>query len=374
MTKRDRLHSKDNTHADSIWIYFIQEADSDLFKIGFSNDPRNRRSTFQVGNPHELVIRFTYQTQRPRDLEDQIHIDLVSSLIRGEWYALPSEPDYQSIIRNAENNLNIRNEKALQRDVEVEIERLNDHLKELKLVNTLSVEREASIKNHSDVIMPNISFDSMVTDQIKAQIDQIEILYNVFDSVSINPDDLTLSLNEAMFHAFLAEPDIKPIEARELSKAAIGLVTKRRHRHKNYESVGRVQNNGTYMDYHSLCLELLHQKRLTVVPQAIVRMSANVICTSPAFILALNCRLRKITTGQPNVLLIRSVLGMGDEKEFNMYLSQVRDYNLHGKLCSVNVNVKGQKSIRQCGIRINFGKETCSYHLRHKNSEYVACE
>ena len=158
MTKRDRLHSKDNTQADSIWIYFIQEADSDLFKIGFSNDPLNRRSTFQVGNPHELVIRFTYQTQRPRDLEDQIHIDLGSSLVRGEWYALPSEPDYQSIIRNAENNLNIRNEKALQRDVEVEIERLNDHLKELKLVNTLSAEREACIKNHSDVIMPNISF------------------------------------------------------------------------------------------------------------------------------------------------------------------------------------------------------------------------
>ena len=38
MPKRDRIHSKDNTHADSIWIYFIQEADSDLFKIGFSND------------------------------------------------------------------------------------------------------------------------------------------------------------------------------------------------------------------------------------------------------------------------------------------------------------------------------------------------
>ena len=109
MTKRARLHSKDDTDTDSNWIYFIQEVESDLFKIGFSNDPRNRRSTFQVGNPHELVIRFTYQTQRPRDLEDQIHIDLGSSQVRGEWYALPSEPDYQSIIRNAEKRLNIHN-------------------------------------------------------------------------------------------------------------------------------------------------------------------------------------------------------------------------------------------------------------------------
>ena len=30
-----------HTDTDSIWIYFIQEAESDLFKIGFSNNPRN---------------------------------------------------------------------------------------------------------------------------------------------------------------------------------------------------------------------------------------------------------------------------------------------------------------------------------------------
>ena len=57
---------------DSNWIYFMQQAESGLFKIGFSNDPQTRRTALQVGNPHKLVLQFTHQTQRPDVLGDQI--------------------------------------------------------------------------------------------------------------------------------------------------------------------------------------------------------------------------------------------------------------------------------------------------------------
>ena len=84
---------------------------------------QTRRTALQVGNPHKLVITFKHQTQRPDDLEDQLHADLISSLVRGEWYALTGTIDYQSIIRDAENKLNIRNEEILQK--EIDVQRLN---------------------------------------------------------------------------------------------------------------------------------------------------------------------------------------------------------------------------------------------------------
>ena len=117
------VKSKREIRLDSNWIYFMQQAESGLFKIGFSNDPQTRRTALQVGNPHKLVITFTHQTQRPDDLEDQIHADLIASLVRGEWYALTGTIDYQSIIRDAENKLNIRNEEILQK--EIDVQRLN---------------------------------------------------------------------------------------------------------------------------------------------------------------------------------------------------------------------------------------------------------
>ena len=89
-------------------------------------------------------------------------------------------------------------------------------LQELKQAHIFSLKREDAAKNNilpldiaaptrsCPLMIPMVLFEDTVPNQIKKYIDKIEILYNVFDSVSIDPDNLTLSLNEAMFHAFLA--------------------------------------------------------------------------------------------------------------------------------------------------------------------------
>ena len=55
-----------------------------------------------------MVIDFVHPTLFAFDLEDQVHRDLKSSEIRGEWYLLPINVDYQNIINIAEHKLNIR--------------------------------------------------------------------------------------------------------------------------------------------------------------------------------------------------------------------------------------------------------------------------
>ena len=133
----------------------------------------------------------------------------------------------------------------------------------------------------------------------------------------------------------------------------------------------RHKSEGTFLDYHSMCMELLHQKELTTVPHALVRMSANILATSPTFILALNCRIRKIAQGNVNVTIIQCVLGISDSAEFESYLFQVREHNLRAMPCMQQVQVQGGRNTnnksRTCGIRVNFGKDKCSYHLKRKS-------
>ena len=353
---------------DSSWIYFMQQTDSDLFKIGFSNDPQIRRTALQVGNPHKLVLQFTHRTQRPDDLEDQIHADLNSSLVRGEWYSLPGTIDYQSIIRDAENKLNIRNEEMLQKEIGVQRLKLRQQLHELESQERMSKERERFAKgvDYHDSILPIIPFEDTIDEQISIDVDQVKILYSVFDCVSIDPTNFTMSMNEALFHAFLAEPNANKDQAMNLTRTAMKSICARRCRQirdGELADQNREKNEGSFMDYHSLCIELLRQKHLTVVPRAIVRMSAIILATSPTFVLALNHQIQKITKGRPNMILMRCVWGIGDTLELETYLSQVQKYNLHAIMCPVIVHVEGKKKSGQCGRRVNFGKAHCSYHL-----------
>ena len=218
-------------------VYFMR---SDKFvKIGHSLDPRVRRSQLQTGNPHKIVVELQYPTSRPRVLEGQIHKDLSIYQVLNEWYALPNDADYWKIIQNAESKLRVSDERLLQKDILLQKANLEAQLQELEQAHILSLKREDAAKNNilpldlatparsCPHMIPMVSFDDTVPNQIKTYIDQIEILYNVFDSVSIDPDNLTLSLNEAMFHAFLAEPNVNERQARTLSKRALATVTQR---------------------------------------------------------------------------------------------------------------------------------------------------
>ena len=86
-------------------MYFIREINTKRVKIGYAANPETRRARFQIDNPYELVIDFVHPTLVAKDLESQLHQDFESSHIRGEWYSLPTNVDYQNIIKNAENKL-----------------------------------------------------------------------------------------------------------------------------------------------------------------------------------------------------------------------------------------------------------------------------
>ena len=358
-------------------VYFTRAEGTDDVKVGRAGDPKSRRSQLQTANSNNLVVEFCHSTHQPAKLETQIHDDLAHCNIRGEWYVLPSNTDYQKIIENAEQKLNMLNESAeevsrLKTSLACAKARLQDlQPKKRKKDKVVLTTPDVNATPQYDLSIPMVSFEDPVTDQIKTYLSQIEILYKVFDNVSIDPDTLTLSLNEAVFHALLAEPNMDSREARDLSQLMVSVISNRRRRGRLAAGKGpsgkkRHKHEGTYLDYHSLCIELLRQKRLSVVPHALVCMSANVLATSPTFILALNCRLRKISNGRPNAILIRCVLGLGDDTELQAYMSQVREYNLRTMPCMQLVRVKGQHTMRTCGNHIIFGKEKCSYHMRRE--------
>ena len=87
------------------FVYFMRILNTEFVKIGFSIDPQNRKSQLQTGNPHKLGVDFAHPTTRPRDLEDRIHKDLSIKQVRGEWYLLPINVHYPSIVHDAENKL-----------------------------------------------------------------------------------------------------------------------------------------------------------------------------------------------------------------------------------------------------------------------------
>ena len=79
-------------------VYFTRADGTDNVKVGCD------------ANSENLVVEFCYSTHQPVKLETQIHDDLAKYNIRGKWFKLPSNTDYQKIIDNAEQKLNILHE------------------------------------------------------------------------------------------------------------------------------------------------------------------------------------------------------------------------------------------------------------------------
>ena len=85
----------------------MREINTKRVKIGHAADPQVRRHRLQTDNPYMLVVDFVHPTLVAELLENQLHQDCKSSKICGEWYELPINVDYQNIINNAENKLNM---------------------------------------------------------------------------------------------------------------------------------------------------------------------------------------------------------------------------------------------------------------------------
>ena len=66
-------------------VYFIQEGDRSVFKIGWSSEsPKDRLTKLQVGNSSELFLVGTISGDRV--FEKDLHRSLHKKHIRGEWF------------------------------------------------------------------------------------------------------------------------------------------------------------------------------------------------------------------------------------------------------------------------------------------------
>lgn len=72
------------------WVYFINEADTNKYKIGVTKAKTiNRRQLeLQTGNSNELILCRKFQTDTPYKLENMLHNYYNNFKVKGEWFEL----------------------------------------------------------------------------------------------------------------------------------------------------------------------------------------------------------------------------------------------------------------------------------------------
>lgn len=72
------------------WIYLINEADTNNFKIGVTRAKtiNKRKLELQTGNAKELILCRSFESDHPYKLEKMLHNHFYSSRLVGEWFYL----------------------------------------------------------------------------------------------------------------------------------------------------------------------------------------------------------------------------------------------------------------------------------------------
>lgn len=73
------------------YVYIIQIINTNFYKIGISEKPRDRMAKIQVSMPFDLKLVHTKKMSSAKLIEDYIHNFFVSKHIRGEWFELNIE-------------------------------------------------------------------------------------------------------------------------------------------------------------------------------------------------------------------------------------------------------------------------------------------
>ena len=68
-------------------VYFIEEVESGMVKIGYAAGSKGRLFRLQVGNPRELRLRATVSSAKAPEIERHLHALFAASRVRGEWFA-----------------------------------------------------------------------------------------------------------------------------------------------------------------------------------------------------------------------------------------------------------------------------------------------
>ena len=83
------------------YVYFIQEGNTHLYKVGRTNEPLTRLKQLQTGNPRRLKL---YRAIECRDLasacrlELNLHKYLAGQKVFGEWYKI-NKKHIQEIVK-----------------------------------------------------------------------------------------------------------------------------------------------------------------------------------------------------------------------------------------------------------------------------------
>ena len=70
------------------FVYIIQAGNTNLYKIGYTNNPERRIKGLQTGNPQSLRFVTIYETPNPRELERKIHDIVAREKMVGEWFEI----------------------------------------------------------------------------------------------------------------------------------------------------------------------------------------------------------------------------------------------------------------------------------------------
>lgn len=80
------------------YVYFVRQAEDDIFKIGMTNKvPKSRLEQLQVNSPFELSIFGLIGTVDARKVEKQLHRKFRDQRLHGEWFSLSEQEAEQAL-------------------------------------------------------------------------------------------------------------------------------------------------------------------------------------------------------------------------------------------------------------------------------------
>lgn len=103
------------------YVYLIRLEGTDVYKIGFSKNPKNRIKGLQTANPYELVLVESYLSVRANVLEKILHRRFASNKVdeneyklKGEFFKLDSETvkKFKETCEKIDTNLKIIEENS----------------------------------------------------------------------------------------------------------------------------------------------------------------------------------------------------------------------------------------------------------------------
>lgn len=94
------------------FVYIIQIRDDGPFKIGWALDPQKRLAELQTACPYKLVLRHVRSGDKA--LEGQLHRQLASQRLSGEWFA-PEEETLPASLAEARSPMEVTMYRAMQK-------------------------------------------------------------------------------------------------------------------------------------------------------------------------------------------------------------------------------------------------------------------